>query len=156
MAIYQFYREQKLPISVEETWDFISSPRNLKEITPDYMGFEVTSEYLEEKMYPGMIISCKVKPVLGIPTLWVTEITKVEDFSFFIDEQRQGPYKMWHHEHRIETIEGGTLMKDLISYIPPMGFLGAIANNLFIEKQIQEIFDYRHQALIKRFGEFKG
>jgi ligand-binding SRPBCC domain-containing protein len=155
MGFYQFKRSQKIPATIDEVWDFISSPANLKEITPDYMGFDITSEDLPEKMYPGMIISYIVKPLLGIPTTWVTEITKVTDKAYFIDEQRVGPYKLWHHQHFIEPIEGGVLMRDIVSYQPPFGILGSIMNSLVIRKKLKEIFDYRVQAVNKRFGEFK-
>lgn len=119
------------------------------------MGFDITSEDLPEKMYPGMIISYVVKPLLGIPTTWVTEITKVTDKAYFIDEQRVGPYKLWHHQHFIEPIEGGVLMRDIVSYQPPFGFLGAIMNSLVIRKKLREIFDYRVEAVNKRFGTFE-
>lgn len=155
MGFYQFKRSQKIPASIEEVWDFISSPANLKEITPDYMGFEVTSEGLPEKMYPGMIISYIVKPLLGIPTTWVTEITKVTDKAYFIDEQRVGPYKIWHHQHFIEPIDGGVLMRDIVSYQPPFGVLGALMNRLVIHKKLKEIFDYRIVAVNNRFGTFE-
>ena len=154
MGFYQFKRSQKIPATIDEVWDFISSPANLKEITPDYMGFDITSEDLPEKMYPGMIISYIVKPLLGIPTTWVTEITKVTDRAYFIDEQRVGPYKLWHHQHFIEPIEGGVLMRDIVSYQPPFGFLGAIMNSLVIRNKLKEIFDYRVEAVNKRFGTF--
>ena len=94
MAFYQFKKEQKVNTSMEDIWDFISSPRNLKEITPDYMGFNITSKDLPEKMYEGMIISYLVSPVFGIKTNWVTEITHVRDLQYFVDEQRIGPYRM--------------------------------------------------------------
>lgn len=152
MAFYQFRREQFLKTSVEEIWDFISSPKNLKEITPDYMGFDITSPNLPEKMYPGMIISYKVKPLLGIKTTWVTEITQVKDHKYFVDEQRVGPYSIWHHEHILEEKDGGVLMTDIISYKPPFGFLGNIANALTIKKKLKEIFDYRFQVLEKKYN----
>jgi ligand-binding SRPBCC domain-containing protein len=155
MAFYQFIRTQKIPASMNDVWSFISSPINLKEITPDYMGFVVTSKTGIEEMYPGMIITYKVKPLLGIPLNWMTEITHVKPFEYFVDEQREGPYKMWHHQHKLEVINGGILMTDIVTYIPPFGILGAIANSLVIKKQLQEIFDYRIIAIEKRFGKFK-
>lgn len=154
MAFYQFTATQKIPASIEQVWDFISSPNNLKEITPAYMGFEITSGGLPEKMYPGMIISYKVSPLLGIKMTWVTEITIVENHRYFVDEQRMGPYAMWHHQHKIEAIEGGVLMTDIVSYQPPFGFLGAIANALFIRGKLKEIFDFRTLAVEKKFGKF--
>ncbi|MGQ1910406.1 SRPBCC family protein [Marinifilum sp. RC60d5] len=153
MAFYQFYREQKINASINEVWDFISSPKNLKEITPDYMGFDITSCHLPEKMYPGMIISYKVSPLLGIKTTWVSEITQVRDRSYFVDEQRLGPYSIWHHQHIIEPISNGVLMKDIVSYQPPLGFLGAIANKLIIQNKLHEIFEYRKKVLTLKFPE---
>lgn len=154
MGIYQLYKEQKVPASIEEVWDFISSPKNLKKITPDYMGFDITSKHLPDKMYPGMIISYIVKPVLGIKTTWVTEITHVKENEFFVDEQRVGPYTIWHHQHRVEAIEGGTLMTDIVSYKPPFAILGRMANSLLIKDKLEEIFAYREKALIEIFGAF--
>ncbi len=154
MAFYQLNTTQKLPVSVNEIWDFISSPDNLKEITPQHMGFIVTGNTGAGKMYPGMIITYKVSPLFGIKLNWMTEITQVKDLEYFVDEQRIGPYSMWHHQHRIEPIDGGVLMTDIVTYQPPMGFLGAIANSLVIINQLKEIFDYRTVALEKRFGKF--
>ena len=152
MGFYQFKREQFLKTSKEEIWDFISSPKNLKEITPDSMGFDITSEEISDKMYPGMIISYKVKPLFGIKTTWVTEITHVEDQSYFVDEQRVGPYSIWHHEHILKEVDGGVKMIDIISYKPPFGFLGNIANGLLIKNKLSQIFDYRFQVLEKRYN----
>jgi ligand-binding SRPBCC domain-containing protein len=156
MAFYQLVKTQKLSASIGDVWDFISSPANLKEITPPYMGFVVTSNTGLGKMYPGMIITYKVSPMFNIKMNWMTEITHVKDFEYFVDEQRIGPYTMWHHQHKIEPIDGGVLMTDIITYQPPMGFLGTIANALFIKRQLQEIFDYRKIALENRFGRFGG
>lgn len=152
MGFFQFRQEQHFNQPLETLWDFISSPKNLQRITPDYMGFDITTPDLPEKMYPGMIISYKVSPLLGIKTTWVTEITQVEDKAFFIDEQRVGPYKIWHHQHFLEATPTGTLMKDIVSYQPPMGFLGSMMNSLVIRKKLQEIFDYRTKALEEIFG----
>lgn len=152
---YQFIQTQKIPASVDVVWDFISSPDNLKEITPDYLDFMVTSKSSNDKMYAGMIITYIVKPLLGLPLKWMTEITHVKDKEYFVDEQRVGPYKMWHHQHRIEPISGGVLMTDIVTYIPPFGFIGAIANSLLIKKQLKNIFDYRTVAVEKRFGKMK-
>ena len=99
-----------------------------------------------------MIIIYKVSPLLGIKLNWVTEITHVRDFEYFVDEQRVGPYSMWHHQHKIEPIEGGVLMTDIVTYQPPLGIFGALANKMFIRNQLQQIFDYRTIALEKRFG----
>lgn len=152
MGFYQFKREQFIQEPIESIWDFISSPKNLKTITPDYMGFDITTENLPEKMYEGMIISYKVSPLLGIKTTWVTEITHVEENRYFVDEQRIGPYKLWHHQHFLEEKEGGTLMIDIVSYSPPFGFIGSLLNIIAIRKKLTEIFDYRTQVLNELFG----
>ncbi len=154
MAYYQLVRTQKSPVSVSEIWDFISAPDNLKEITPKQMGFIVTSNSGGGKMYPGMIITYKVSPLFGIKLNWMTEITHVKDYEYFVDEQRQGPYSMWHHQHKIESIEGGVLMTDIVTYQPPFGFLGAIANSLLIRTKLRQIFDFRTVVLEKRFGKY--
>jgi ligand-binding SRPBCC domain-containing protein len=154
MGSYQLIKEQKIPAELQEVWDFISVPANLKKITPSYMGFDITSKNLPEKMHEGMIISYNVKPILGINTLWVTEITHMKENNYFVDEQRVGPYKMWHHEHYIEAIKGGVLMKDMVSYQPPLGFLGSLANTLFIKNQLEKIFTYRTVAMEQLFGRY--
>ena len=154
MAIYQFRAEQKIPAGIDKVWNFISSPANLSKITPDRMGFEITSGDLPEKMYAGMIVTYKVSPLPGFRTTWVTENTHVKEKEYFVDEQRTGPYSMWHHEHIISEIDGGVLMSDIITYSPPLKFLGAIANKILIRKQIDKIFKYRKQALERIFGTF--
>lgn len=155
MGFYQLHKTQKIPATVEKVWDFISSPANLKKITPAYMGFDVTSKNLPAKMYPGMIISYKVSPVFGIKTTWVTEITQVKEQKYFVDEQRVGPYSLWHHEHKIESIPGGVLMTDIVSYKPPYGVLGSIANALLIKNKLKEIFDFRTVAVEHIFGKWE-
>ena len=156
MGFYQLKTKQLLPASLDEVWDFISSPKNLKEITPDHMGFDIITPDLPEKMYPGMIIAYKVSPLLGIRMTWVTEITHVREKEYFVDEQRVGPYFMWHHEHKIEPVEKGVLMTDTVSYKPPMGILGSLANSLLIKRQLKQIFDYREKVLVDIFGEPEG
>ena len=155
MGFYQLYKTQKIPATIDQVWDFISSPANLRKITPEYMRFNITSKLLSEKMYPGMIISYKVSPVLGIKMTWVTEITQVKEKEYFVDEQRVGPYTMWHHEHKIESIPGGVLMTDIVSYKPPFGFFGTIANTVLIKKQLNEIFDFRTSAMENIFGKME-
>lgn len=155
MTFYQFKQSQKIPAGLEEVWTFISQPGNLKNITPPYMGFQVTNGTGSEAMYPGMIITYKVSPVLGVPMDWVTEITHVKDLEFFVDEQRIGPYKMWHHQHKLTSIKEGVRMDDIVTYQPPFGIIGAMANVLFIRRQLQQIFNYRRVAVEKIFGEYQ-
>lgn len=148
---FQLRKEQLVHGTLDEVWDFISSPKNLKEITPDYMGFEIKTP-LVDKMYPGLMIGYYVKPILGIPMSWLTEITHVKDRSYFVDEQRVGPYKLWHHEHLLEEVgEGKVLMKDIISYQLPFGIVGKIAHAVFVRKQLESIFAYRWKKVEELF-----
>lgn len=155
MAFYQFYKAQIVHASKDEVWDFISSPENLKVITPDHMGFEITSPNKVDKMYEGMIISYKVSPFSGFKTEWVTEITHIREKEFFVDEQRIGPCAMWHHQHILETVDEMVVMKDIITYQPPFGFLGTLANSLYIRNKLEQIFDYRAKAIDERFTKVK-
>lgn len=152
MGFYQFQNTQKIKASIPEVWDFISTPVNLRKITPPHMNFVITSNQNKDKIYEGMIISYRVSPLRGLRTNWVTEITHIKEKEFFIDEQRIGPYKMWHHQHFIESIPEGTLMTDIVSYQPPMGFIGALANTLLIRNQLKKIFDYRKEVLEQIFN----
>lgn len=153
MSVYSLKRVQRLPISLNEAWAFFSNPMNLQEITPAYMGFKVHSDpdFLQ-KMYAGQVITYTVKPVLGIPLFWMTEITHVADQQFFVDEQRVGPYSLWHHQHHFKAIEGGVEMTDLVHYKLPLGWLGNLAHLIFVKRQLQGIFDYRWKVLEERFG----
>lgn len=154
MKIYNLQSKQKLPISVNKAWDFLSSPLNLKTITPEYMGFNILSG-ADRKMYPGQIIQYIVTPLFGIKTKWVTEITHVQENKYFVDEQRFGPYALWHHKHFIRPIDGGVEMEDIIDYKIPFGLIGQLVHPIIIKPKLKEIFDYRHDKLIEIFGEFK-
>ena len=145
--IHQIIKQQLIKSSIEEVWDFASSPKNLKKITPNYMNFIIKSKNTDEKIYPGMIIYYKVSPILKIPTRWVTEITHVKKNQYFVDEQRVGPFKMWHHQHKLIPDKKGVKMVDLITYIPPLGFIGAMANTLVVKNKLKEIFKYRSIAI---------
>ncbi len=152
MAAHSIKTVQKIPISLDKAWDFFSNPANLQAITPDNMGFKVISQHHGDIMYAGQIIEYTVKPVLGIPLYWMTEITQVKDKAYFIDEQRFGPYSLWHHQHHFKAIEGGVEMTDIIHYKNPGWFLGILANELFVKKQLQGIFDYRYKKTEELFG----
>ncbi|WP_026934926.1 SRPBCC family protein [Christiangramia echinicola] len=155
MKIYTLRSVQKLPISPEEAWKFLSDPRNLKTITPDYMGFEILSGG-DRPMFPGQIIQYIVTPVAGIKTKWVTEITHVREGEYFVDEQRFGPYALWHHKHFIKPIDGGVEMEDIIDYKLPFGILGQLTHPVLVRPKLKEIFDYRKEKLIALFGDYKG
>ena len=155
MKIYRKHTFQNLPITCDQAWDFLSDPNNLKTITPDYMGFEILSG-AEKKMYAGQIIQYIVTPVMGIPTKWVTEITHLKEGEYFVDEQRFGPYALWHHKHFIRPIENGVEMEDIIDYKIPFGTLGRLAHPIIVKPKLNEIFDYRQKKLIELFGEYKN
>jgi len=146
MGIYRLFKKQFLPISVMEAWDFLSNPKNLSKITPPDMGFEVTSE-LPDRMYAGMIITYKVRPLFGIPVTWVTEITHVNEPNYFVDEQRFGPYSLWHHSHFISEVQGGVEMTDIIWYKLPFGILGDIVEPFMVRPRLEHIFEYRKKVL---------
>ncbi len=150
-GIYTLETRTELPLGLVEAWDFFSSPKNLQKITPPHMGFEITSRN-EEKAYSGQIISYNVGILPGIRTSWVTEITHVEDKKVFVDEQRFGPYSMWHHEHHFEKTADGVKMLDRVSFKIPFGPLGYLAYDLFIKKQLIGIFEYRTLKLDELFG----
>jgi len=154
MKIYRLETIQNLHISKSHAWDFLSNPKNLKRITPDYMGFKIING-TADKMYAGQIIQYMVTPVMGIPTKWVTEITHVDDGNYFVDEQRFGPYSLWHHKHFIKAIKNGVEMKDIIDYKIPLGIIGRIAQPILVAPKLKEIFEYRKNALIELFGTYK-
>ena len=154
MKIFKLKYSQKLPISLNEAWDFLSSPNNLELITPKSMDFNIT-DLDRKKAYPGKIIQYTVKPILGIKINWVTEITHIRAKEYFVDEQRFGPYTFWHHKHFIKEIEGGVIMEDVIHYKPPFGLIGVLLNFLFINSKLNSIFKHRELELIKTFGNFK-
>ncbi|UJH91512.1 SRPBCC family protein [Antarcticibacterium sp. 1MA-6-2] len=155
MKLYRLQTKQQLPISLEAAWDFLSDPGNLKIITPHYMGFNILGG-AERKMYPGQIIQYIVTPVAGIKTKWVTEITHVKDLEYFVDEQRFGPYSLWHHKHFLKEIEGGVEMEDIVDYKLPFGILGQMVHPFLVGPKLKEIFDYREKKLKELFGEFKS
>lgn len=155
MKIYTLHKKQNLPISISEAWEFLSNPVNLKTITPDYMGFNILSG-ADRPMFPGQIIQYIVTPVLGIKTKWVTEITHVKHKEYFVDEQRFGPYALWHHKHFIKEIEGGIEMEDIIDYKVPMGILGQMVHPVLVKPKLKEIFEYRTKKLEELFGKYNG
>jgi ligand-binding SRPBCC domain-containing protein len=150
--LHTFTTKQLINSDIQSVWDFISSPGNLAKITPEFMGFDIIGNKSDlGKMYPGQIIEYYVSPFAGIKMHWVTEITHVKDKEYFVDEQRSGPYSMWHHQHFLREVEGGVEMTDIVHYKAPLGFLGKIANALFIRKQLKKIFDYRYRKIEEIF-----
>ena len=150
--IYRLSSKQQLPITMDEAWEFLSNPANLKEITPKYMSFDIISG-ADRPMFAGQIIQYIVTPILGIKTTWVTEITHVVDKEYFVDEQRFGPYALWHHKHFIKQVKGGVEMEDIIDYKVPLGFLGRLVHPILVKPKLTEIFNHRKIKLVALFGE---
>jgi len=149
--VYSIKTVQLIRTDIDTAWDFFSSPVNLKTITPSGLGFDIISKHHGDKMYPGQIIEYKVSPVLGIPLYWMTEITHVQDKAFFVDEQRFGPYSMWHHQHHFTPTPKGVEMTDIVHYKLPLWILGDIAHAVFVRRQLQQIFDYRFKKVDELF-----
>ncbi len=152
MTTHLLEREQWLPISIGEAWSFFSSPLNLAKITPDDMGFVIRQPFQDKPIYKGQLITYTVSPLLGIPLKWVTRIAKVEAHYRFVDTQITGPYKLWWHQHTFIEKDGGTLMKDKVEYLLPLGPLGELVHGWFVRKKLEQIFDFRFRALEKHFG----
>jgi len=149
--VYELHRVQLLRTSMDEAWRFFSSPANLQAITPAFMKFKITNTYGNE-MYAGQLIEYRVRPLLGISLYWMTEITHVKDKEYFIDEQRFGPYKFWHHQHHFKKVAQGIEMTDLLHYKIPYYFLGDVANRLLVQKKVAQIFNYRERKIREMYG----
>lgn len=155
MTLYNLIARQALPITRNEAWSFLSDPANLQKITPEKMGFQILNG-ADKLMYPGQIIQYNVSPIAGIKMRWVTEITHVLQGSYFVDEQRYGPYSLWHHKHFIEEIEGGVIMEDNIDYKLPLGLIGSALGGALVKKQLKGIFQFRENVLTNHFGKIES
>jgi ligand-binding SRPBCC domain-containing protein len=154
MKIYTLHKKQQLPITLDKAWEFLSNPKNLATITPDYMSFNIISK-IDRPLYTGQIIQYIVTPLLGIKTKWVSEITHIEEKKYFVDEQMYGPYALWHHKHFVKEIEGGVELEDIIDYKVPLGILGQLVHPFLVKPKLEEIFNYRQEKLVALFGEMK-
>lgn len=152
MKVYSLEKSVKLYGSIDEIWEFFSTPLNLNELTPPDMSFEILTDLEGKKMYPGMIINYKVRPLLNIPLRWTTEITHCETHKYFVDEQRFGPYAFWHHQHIFEQKDDHILMTDLVHYAIPFGILGRLANAVFVKQKLIHIFEFRNKKVKETFG----
>ncbi len=150
--IKKYEVKQLVNIPIEQAWDYFSSPKNLEEITPEYLKFKILSD-LPEKMYEGMIIQYKVTPLLGIPLNWTTEITHVREGEYFVDEQRFGPYSFWHHQHFFKELdENSTEMTDIVHYGVPFGILGRIFAQSLVDQKVKDIFIHRKNVLNLKYN----
>lgn len=140
-----------MPTTIEKAWDFFSNPANLGQLTGTDMDFKIISTHHGDNMYAGQIIEYHVRPLWGIRWYWMTEITHVEAPHFFVDEQRFGPYSLWHHQHHFKEVEAGVEMTDIVHYKLPYWFLGDIVHSLLIKKKLEDIFDYRRKKIGQLF-----
>lgn len=147
MHIIQF--KQTIPTSLKRCWDFFATPNNLEILMPPYLGFSSMSD--STSMYEGQIILHRVRPFLGLSVQWVTEITHIKPLEYFVDEQRIGPYKFWHHEHRFVAISQGVEVIDTIHYLLPWGIIGRTINRLKVNKDLDAIFGYRSKRITEIF-----
>jgi ligand-binding SRPBCC domain-containing protein len=143
-------RTQVLPISLETAWKFFSNPVNLAKITPPEMNFRITSPP-QNTIYAGQIITYSVRPLMRVTVNWTTEITHVDRPNFFVDEQRFGPYRFWHHQHRFREVEGGVESYDLVHYMLYHERLTGLINRLLVAPRLRRIFDYRSGTLKELF-----
>lgn len=149
--IHVLHSSQIIHATIERVWDFFSDPRNLARITPPELDFKILTA-LPERIYPGMMIEYRVRPLLGIPARWVTEITHVEPGKYFVDEQRVGPYRIWHHEHHFRQLDGGRIeMADRVTYVLPFSPLGDLIHPFLVKPQLAKIFAFREQAVSEIF-----
>jgi ligand-binding SRPBCC domain-containing protein len=155
MKIYQLKRTQFLPISLEQAWDFFATPDNLGVITPASMKFEIVSRSGGDRMYAGQLIRYKVAVKPWLKVNWVTEITHVHEPFYFVDDQRSGPFAMWHHQHHFKVVNGGVEMTDELYYAIPFGYIGRIVNALFVQREVNTIFDFRFNVLKTHFTKSK-
>jgi ligand-binding SRPBCC domain-containing protein len=151
MTLYSLHRAQTLNMSLETAWEFFSSPANLALITPPWLGFKVETPN-PPHMHAGQILEYTVSGLPGLRMNWVTEITHVREPGFFVDEQRLGPYRFWHHKHYFRSVPGGTLVTDLVHYALPFWPMGELARGL-VRSRLETIFDFRSQTLARMFGE---
>lgn len=146
MSIHSLKRVQVLPTTLDAAWNFFSTPANLNEITPAYMEFKIRSNSGDGNIFAGQIITYTVKPLLGIPIFWMTEITHVKDGEYFVDEQRFGPYAFWHHTHFFREVRDGVEMTDIVHYKLPFGIAGRLANT-FVKMRLENLFNHRFKVL---------
>lgn len=155
MSVHSFKAVQFIPLSLQDAWAFFSSPANLQAITPPDVHFTVTSSLHGDSIYPGQIIEYKIRPFWIIEWYWMTEITHVEPGRYFADEQRYGPYSLWHHQHHFKEVPGGVEMTDIVHYKLPGGWLGELLAGRLVEKKLQQIFSFRYETIEGLFGKWE-
>jgi ligand-binding SRPBCC domain-containing protein len=151
MRLHRLEVTHVLPVPLDQAWQFFSDPSRLPEITPPWLNLKPTSK-LPSAMHPGLIVMYNVAPFPPVRVLWVTEITHVVDGTLFVDEQRAGPYRFWHHQHHFREVSGGTEMRDIIHYALPFGLAGDFLGRKTVQRKVEGIFEFRREALQRIFG----
>jgi ligand-binding SRPBCC domain-containing protein len=151
MRLYNLSTVQRLAVGIGEAWEFFSDPANLQEITPPSLDFRIVSE-LPPRVYAGLVIVYRVTALPRFPMSWVTEITHVDEPRMFVDEQRFGPYRFWHHQHHFREVPGGVEVRDIVHYAPPRP-LAPVVERLLVGPRLRGIFEHRRTVLRDRFGE---
>lgn len=154
--VYSLHSRQNIPASAEILWSFFSDAKNLLLLTPPHLNLKPANQIFGGEIYAGQVMTYKVQPLFGIPLSWMTEIKHVNRPTYFVDEQRKGPYKLWHHQHHFKVIDGGTEMIDIVHYRLPFGVIGNIANLLLVRKELTKIFTYRYEKITGLFGKWNG
>jgi len=154
MAVYSFVKVQYIPCSLPLAWDFFSSPANLPLITPPAMDFRILARQQPDRAYAGQLIEYRLRPLPFMRVYWMTEITHVVEGRYFVDEQRRGPYRLWHHQHHFKELPGGVEMTDIVHYQLPLGFLGDLVNSMLVKRQLEDIFRYRLEKVEEIFGKW--
>ena len=154
--VFRLKSVQVLPVTLQEAWRFFSDPHQLLTITPPFLNLQVTNDIFKHEVYAGQLIMYTVRPLMGIPLTWVTEITHVEKEKMFVDEQRKGPYRLWHHQHHFKAVAGGVEMTDLVHYSLPLGWAGVLAHKTIVKQKLHQIFDYRFKKVEEIFGSLPG
>ena len=150
MRTHRLEREQRLDHPIDQVFEFFSRASNLEQITPAWLSFAVlTPEPIE--MHVGALIEYRLR-VHRVPLRWVSRIEEWEPGRGFADRQLRGPYRLWHHRHTFEPADGGTIVRDQVDYALPFGRLGELAHPLFVSRDIESIFEYRHQAVDRLLG----
>ena len=129
-----------------EAWEFFSNPLNLSKITPPWLNLKVTSD-IPRNMHQGMIITYRIKPMAFMPTRWISEITHVKTPTYFVDEQRLGPFRFWHHQHLFKEVVRDVEIQDIVHYAMPLGPIGEMVHAISVRKRVEAIFDFRKTAL---------
>lgn len=151
MRIYRIYRRQELQMSIEHAWQFFSSPHNLNQITPSFFSVDITSP-VPDDIYEGLMISYRMKAVLGIPMAWLSEVSHCEKPKRFIYQQRVGPFHFWSHEVSFTSNGEHTVLEDIVFYSMRWSWLGYLLHVLVIDNKLKRIFDVRQDYLLANWG----